>query len=384
MTRIVPHSPKKRRSGGYHAHEYGTPQKNQVYGRMDAGQSLLQISRETLIHRNTLSKWCKQRRFGHFTERRTGKNRPGPALKLILKETQKVLHWILNRKYQGRVLSFSEVCQRLNLSVTPRTLSRKLAELGYHKCKACPKPFITPFQQSTRLQFCNKYKKWTHDWTRVRFSDECTFYTGKHKKDQILRKPGERYCTDCIQNRYRSGRTSFPVWGMVGWGYKSELVFLENLSGARGGMTKEDYIRQVLMRHVCHYFSKANYISPYKNEEPGRELGPILFQEDGNRTHGLKGKNNLHDLKKKLNIPLLNDGDWPPSSPDLNIIENCWRIIKQRIGTYENTILTLADMRKAVKNEWAKLDQREIDNLVVTMASRIKQCKDREGLATKW
>lgn len=87
---------------------------------------------------------------------------------------------------------------------------------------------------------------------------------------------------------------------MVGWGNKSKLVFLENLSGARGGMTKEYYIRQILMRHVCHYFSEANYVFFYRNEEPGRELGLILFQENGNRTHGLKRKNNLHKLEEKF------------------------------------------------------------------------------------
>ena len=55
-------------------------------------------------------------------------------------------------------------------------------------------------------------------------------------------------------------------------------------------MTKADYIGQVLMRHVCHYFSEVNYVSPYgPGLAPGREPGPILFQEDGNKAHGLKG-----------------------------------------------------------------------------------------------
>ena len=91
MGRIIPHSPKKRKAA-YHAHEYGTPQKNQVFSRMDAGQSLAEISRETLIHRNTLTKWRKERqRHGLSSERRKGKDRPGKARILSLKEVQTAL-----------------------------------------------------------------------------------------------------------------------------------------------------------------------------------------------------------------------------------------------------------------------------------------------------
>ena len=53
-------------------------------------------------------------------------------------------------------------------------------------------------------------------------------------------------------------------------------------------MTKEDYIKQVLLPVISPYFQESNYISPYERTEyslHAREFGEILFQEDRNRAH---------------------------------------------------------------------------------------------------
>ena len=56
---------------------------------------------------------------------------------------------------------------------------------------------------------------------------------------------------------------------------------------------------------------------------------PLLFQEDGNKTHGLKGGNNLIALKEELGIRHIEY--WPASSRDFNLIEKVWRLLKQRL-----------------------------------------------------
>ena len=88
--------------------------------------------------------------------------------------------------------------------------------------------------------------KWSRDdWQRVLWSDEVTFETGKKAKDMVLRSKGQSYCQDCCQHKFRSGRISVLVWGAIGTGFKTDLVFLEGL-GTRGGLTRDDYIEQVL------------------------------------------------------------------------------------------------------------------------------------------
>lgn len=54
---IAPRSSRKR--DRFNAKDYTTSEKNRAYDRMDADQSLIDISRETLIHRNTSIKMAK-------------------------------------------------------------------------------------------------------------------------------------------------------------------------------------------------------------------------------------------------------------------------------------------------------------------------------------
>ena len=118
------------------------------------------------------------------------------------------------------------------------------------------------------------------------WSDEYTFYTGKQRKAMLIRLPGERYCSYTCENRYRSGCVFFAIWAAILWYYKSPVVFLDG-HGAKGECTKQDYIDQVLRPVVAS-----------ASEDLERYLGyPPLYQEDGNRIHGLKGANNLIAFK---------------------------------------------------------------------------------------
>ena len=179
-----------RKRGGYHDLEWDTPTKNQCYGSMDAGQSLHKTHAATGVHRDTLRKWRKQRDVGH-TVRRKGAERTGKARKVSDWEIKKVLNWVLKEKYLGRRLSFAHLCKRHNLSIHPRILARRLARLGYRKYTACPKPLINEKNRKIRLAFSIKFENWTHAWKRVRFSDESTFYTGKHKMLNIQFLPAQ-------------------------------------------------------------------------------------------------------------------------------------------------------------------------------------------------
>ncbi len=102
--------------------------------------------------------------------------------------------------------------------------------------------------------------------------DECTFMTGKQRKTWVIRTKDERYCQDCMQHRFYSGRISFSVWATVEWNYKSELVILDG-HGRRGGMLMDDYKHQMLDAQVIPFFVI-------------REGQRFIYVENGNKAHG--------------------------------------------------------------------------------------------------
>jgi len=110
----------------------------------------------------------------------------------------------------------------------------------------------------------------------------------------------------------------------------------------------------------------------------------MILYEDGNSVHGLSAMN-------ATNAPRRSKEAWdiqyiasPPSSPDFNVIENIWRVIKSRIKAYEHAITKKADMMAAMQTEWNKITIEEIRKLITTMQERMQQARERNGYGTKF
>ncbi len=116
--------------------------------------------------------------------------------------------------------------------------------------------------------------------------------TGKQRKQRVILTKDERYCNDCIQHRFYSGRTSFSVWAAVGWDWKSELVILDS-HGRKRGMSMADHKHQVLDAHVIPYFAI-------------RESNV----EDGNKARGSKNAD-MQRYKAERSVTCIEN--WPPS-----------------------------------------------------------------------
>ncbi len=168
--------------------------------------------------------------------RRPGRDRPGRPPALNDQQVDDVISY-LDHNFQHRIMPWMTLGNQGGLDVHPCTLRRALANRGHYKCIACPKPFSSPSAREKRWAFVMDHVHRTWQWEEVLWSDESTFYIGKQRKAIVIHTRKERYCSYTCQNRYRSGRTSFPIWAAVGWNYKSPIVFLSGL-GAKGGLSK--------------------------------------------------------------------------------------------------------------------------------------------------
>ena len=94
-----------------------------------------------------------------------------------------------------------------------------------------------------------------------------------------------------------------------------------------------------------------------------------VFQQDGARPH--TAKSTIAFLKERAEI-LPDRIHWPASSPDLNVIENSWSILKYKMR-YE--VINDADsMFTEACRVWDEIPMSVLDNLVAEFGPRLKTC----------
>ena len=99
-----------------------------------------------------------------------------------------------------------------------------------------------------------------------------------------------------------------------------------------------------------------------------------VFQQDGARPH--TAKSTIAFLKERAEI-LPDRIHWPASSPDLNVIENLWSILKYKMR-YE--VINDADsMFTEACRVWDEIPMSVVDNLVAEFGPRLKTCSAVAG-----
>lgn len=109
---------------------------------------------------------------------------------------------ILEDGIEARGLTWEQLGNEVGLDYSGRTIQNAMGTMDYHKCIACRKGWCNDRTAQNRVKWAEvmlkRYPE-PEDWYKVRFSDEVHFGYGPQGKISIIRKTGERYCQDCIQ-----------------------------------------------------------------------------------------------------------------------------------------------------------------------------------------
>jgi hypothetical protein len=246
--------------------------------------------------------------------------------------------------------------------VSSSTIRRRAHEIGYNSRIAVKKPFINDKNKQKRLDFARQHLEWTiADWSKVIWSDESSFETGKKSQQvKVWRQVGERMKLECLEPTFRSGRSSTSIWGAFFGTTKIPIVFLR-----AGGTKAVDYIDQVY---------RGRLVDTLTSIDPNHQL---LLMEDNARSH-----------TAKLTKAFRNDNhittlEWPPQSPDLNPIENLWKIMKTAISkNYQPK--SLDEMKEAIKLGWDDIPADHLRNLVQSMPNRMRLVVEASGGPIKY
>ena len=143
------------------------------------------------------------------------------------------------------------------------------------------------------------------------------------------------------------------VWASISATGRIKLCFISKK------MNGSDY-RYMLRREILPFWRRNRQ----KN---------LVFQQDGAPIHRARRTISWIQARK---IAIL---EWPACSPDLNIIENVWGFMVHKIYEGNKIYNNVNELKKAIVEAWKKVDQSLLDNLYLSMDTRLFQLTRRAG-----
>ncbi|GFU91188.1 transposable element Tcb2 transposase [Trichonephila clavipes] len=208
--------------------------------------------------------------------------------------------------------------------ISRKTVARRLRGGGLYAHRPVVCVPLTRQHRTARLQWCREHHNWTEqDW-------------------KISRK------------RTDIPTCSIMVWAGIMINGRTRLHVVANRT-----MTGQRYIDEVLLPHVRLF--------------RGAVGDKFVFMDDNatcDRTLAVQDCLDSEGIQRLV---------WPARSPDLNTIENVWDALGRQVAgrnyppTNKNTLI------RALTEEWDKLLQQLLDNVVQSMVRRVECCITLHG-----
>lgn len=230
-----------------------------------------------------------------------------------------------------------------------------------------PAPMLSEANKQARVQFARDNKG--RDWNQVMFTD---------RKKFLLKSPGSSIgpVTWTVGDRKRSAtRVTHPAVVNVYAGLTIHGVTKCHVVTGTTGV-KTTYLNKKLQpaRNITHdeYSDVVKQTFIPEGDKLFRVKGVTKdwgLQQDNDPTHkAALAQLETRNRARQGRVALLKN--WPPNSPDLNIIENLWSIVSRAVQA--RACKNAAEFKAAVLEEMAAVPQSTINNLFAHMKVRIK------------
>jgi transposase len=327
-------------------------QENNVRNLLEKKVPLRKISTQTGVSKSSIQRLAKKLKIA--TPARAG--RP----KKLSKEdiTFSTLQLSTNRAKTAESLTRALEIEK-GIKVHRSTLSRALHDAGMKSAMKKKKPALSKKNVKERLAFAKSHRYWTvDDWKTVIFSDETKI--NRFGSDGITwtwYKDGQ---TPQVKETTKHGGGHLMLWGCItsrGIGYMCEIE----------GIMDQHLYRQILEHELADTFEFYQF-----------EQDKMTFQHDNDPKHTAKS------VSKYLSEQEFRVMTWPPQSPDLNPIENCWSYLKNKVYSHEKPANGLKELFTRVEKEWEEIPAEYLTKLYESMPRRMEQVIKAKGRWTKY
>ena len=287
----------------------------------------------------TIYHWVARTKHGEDIRFHRKKNR---RKKIITEDIQSKIIQMVNENPEGA--SLRKLAARSGISKT--SISDILAHNGF-KYKGFDKTVIYAEQERvTRMDFCKKML--SEDGKLIYstfFSDEMGIVLNLTHKTKTW-----QFGTDKVRKKNATENTKLNCWGAISArGATSLDIYEKSMNG--------DLFREVITRHK----EEMKKIYPE---------GEFYFLQDNHPSHKA---NEEWVMKQKLNLIKL-----PKRSPDLNIIENLWSALKERVAS--DAPSNEKELRASLLSNWEILTKlNRLQPFFEGLHRRYMECVNREG-----
>jgi transposase len=269
------------------------------------GRSVRYIAQHLNIARSTVQDTLSRFRKTHKFSRRPGSGRR----RSTNARDDRFLHLsvLRDRGLPANILAGRLAAAR-GVTISEQTVRRRLREGGLSSRSPATGPRLTAAHRRARLEFALQYVDWgVNEWRSLLFTDESRFSPrSPDGRENVWRRPGQRYSQCCMSPRTGFNGGSIMVWGGISLDACTDLVFVEN-----GAMTTQKYILECLEPHVVPY-------APFIGEN-------FLLMDDNARPHRARIVDQYLEQVSVQRFP------WPACSPDLNPIELVSDFLSRRV-----------------------------------------------------
>lgn len=274
----------------------------------------------------------------------------------------------------------SKVVNRSTIIRAARMAATRRGELLVNK-RGKPTKGMTAKTKAKRLAFARAYKG--HPWDLTVFTDRKRFYFRyPGSKVKASRWQLEGKCDDNAVNQPTNPQCVNVYAGISPWGmtamhvvagtskHKTQHTTMQG-KPARN-ITRAEYqevMQKTLLPDACKLFA-SNF------KAPGKGKLKWWFQQDNDPCHGAAAPIiQQWNHSKGADVQLLLN--WPPNSPDLNIIENVWAWVQQQVN--KRGCKDFGEFKAAVEQGIAAVPKEMISNLYNSMKTRLDLVIENEG-----
>ena len=338
-----------------------TPIKISIVAHRSSGLSLREISnRVEAEYSRNVGPSTIRKIILKWDEDNTVKNKwshAGAPRKVFERDEREIIRETLKDRFSTSL----ELTRLFNLTRPENPISRAttnniLLKNGYKACKLLKKPDISQVNKRKRLDFAKTFKNWkTEEWSGVIFSDESLFrLSGNGGIKRIRRRPDEAYKFYHLSNQ--SDTQGVMIWGAIFSDGVGPIVRINsNVTG--------DVYKTILEENLLQ-----NY--------PGIQEYGLIFQQDNAPAHRFGP---VKDWFNDNDIEVL---DWPPQSPDINIIEHVWAWLAKKLAgrKFRDT----DELWNQLRELWYSIPDEFVLSLYKSLPNRMLSIIKNKGGPTKY